>query len=176
SVRVGPPLGWNRNSLMTIAEDVESRPAFAMPPRPARPLSPLRILKIARTNSLAICDEELFVELFVERRFLWRRFFIISDPDGIRRVLQDNWENFPRLDQVRRIFEFGTGSGMLCAEGDEWQRHRRLINPTLDHRSIVSAVPMLTRFAEELARRLAALSPGEEFEINEAITHWLTRS
>src|SRR5712691_305389 len=103
---------------MTTVETI-SRPAqLAMPPRPARPLSTLQILRIGFSNTLAACDEELFDELFVERRFVWGRLFVISDPDGIKRVLQDNVDNYPRIDPIRRVFAFGSGSGMLCAEGE----------------------------------------------------------
>src|SRR5690349_22574766 len=113
---------------MTAADHAESRPLAplpAMPPRPPRRLSTLRLLRVAQQNSLAACDEELFEELFVERRLLGRRFLVVSDPDGIRRVLQDNHDNYPRLTWIRRIFEFTSGSGMLHAEGEPWRRHRR---------------------------------------------------
>src|SRR5260370_5791644 len=105
-----------------------------MPPRPARPLSTLQMLRIGFSNTLAACDEELFEELFVERKFVWGRLFVISNPDGIRRVKLDNCANYPRLRQIRRVFDFGSGTGKLCAEGQTARRHRQLINPTLDHR------------------------------------------
>lgn len=161
---------------MTLAEAVDNPPFPAMPPRPARPVSPLRLLRVGQANSLAICDEALFDELFVERRFFWRRVFIISDPDGIRRVLQDNSDNYPRLEQVRRVFEFQTGTGMLCAEGEAWRQHRRLINPTLDYRALGPDVPALIHWAEELARHLEQLPAMQPIDIGEMITNLVTRS
>ena len=107
--------------MTTTANQIAARPGLgplpAMPPRPARPLSTWRLLRVAQANSLAACDEELFEELFVERRLLGQRCFIVSDPDGIRRVMQDNHYNYPRLTWIRRVFEFAAGSGMLHAEG-----------------------------------------------------------
>jgi cytochrome P450 len=135
----------------------QSSPLPAMPPRPMRRLSTLRLLRVAQQNSLAACDEELFEELFVARRLLGQRFFVISDPDGIRRVMQDNYDNYPRLTWIRRVFEFAGGSGMLHAEGDPWRRHRRLINPTLDHRALLPDGKMLIELSQEMARHLAAL-------------------
>jgi cytochrome P450 len=161
---------------MTAADDVASRPPPAIPPRPVRPLSALQLLRIAPTNSLAACDEELFAELFVERRFLWYRGFIVSDPAGIRRVLVDNCVNYPRIDQVRRIFAFGSGAGMLSAEGEEARRRRQLLNPTLDHRAIQPDIPALIELAAALADRLGGLPPGQDIDISEAITHYLTRA
>src|SRR5581483_9445803 len=62
---------------MTAAAAIAA-PVPAMPPRPPRPLPTLRLLQVARANSLAACDEELFDELFVERRLLGQRFFVVS--------------------------------------------------------------------------------------------------
>lgn len=151
-------------------------PQLALPTRPARPLSTFQLLKAVQANSLTAWDEELFDELLVERRFVWGRLFVVSDPDGIRHVLQDNCDNYPRLAAIRRIFEFGSGSGMLCAEGEIWRRHRRLINPTLDHRAILADAPILAAVAEELARHLSRLPVGEEIDIGQTLGHLITIS
>ena len=161
---------------MTSAEEVERRPHLALPPRPARPLSTLQLLRTARANSLAAWDDELFDELIVARRFVWGRLFVISDPDGIRRVLQDNCDNYPRLGAIRRVFEFGSGTGMLAAEGETWQRHRRLINPTLDPRAILADAPILAALAEDMAGRLAQLPRGQEIDLGQTLTHLITVS
>jgi cytochrome P450 len=148
----------------------------AMPPRPARPLSLLRMLLVARANSLAACDEELFDELVIERNFLGRRFFVISDPDCIRHVMQDNSDNYPRLTWIRRVFEFGSGTGMLHAEGAPSRRHRRLINPTLDHRTLLPDVPVLIELAEEIGRHFAMLPAGQGIDTHDAFRHLITQS
>ena len=121
-------------------------------------------------------DKELFNKLFIERRLLGQRFFMVSDPDGIRRVMQDNYDNYPRLTWIRRVFEFTAGSGMLHAEGAPWRRHRRLINPTLDHRAMLPDAPMLIELAEELARHLGALPPGQRVDLHDVFRHLITRS
>ncbi|HEX2152321.1 MAG TPA: cytochrome P450 [Stellaceae bacterium] len=154
----------------------QSSPLPAMPPRPTRRLSTVRLLRVAQQNSLATCDEELFDELFVARRLLGQRFFVISDPDGIRRVMQDNHDNYPRLTWIRRVFEFAGGSGMLHAEGDPWRRHRRLINPTLDHRALLPDGKMLIELSQEMARHLAALPSGTPIDLHDAFRHLVTIS
>ncbi len=165
---------------MTMASAADRAPSGdmipAMPPRPARPLSLPRLLRVAQANSLAACDEELFDELFVERGWFGRRFFVISDPEGIRHVLQDNCDNYPRLAWIRRVFEFGSGSGMLHAEGAPWRRHRRLINPTLDHRALLPDVPVLIELAEEMARHLAEVPAGQGIDTHQTFRHLITLS
>src|SRR5690242_6796821 len=110
-----------------VAQDPEELPSLAMPPRPSRPLSTRALLKTFLSNSLAACDDALFDELFIERRYLWGRVFLISDPAGIRRVLQDNTDNYLRVSPVRRAFEFSARGGMVCLEGEDWWRHRRVV-------------------------------------------------
>lgn len=149
-------------------------PVLAMPPRPARPLSTLQLLRAGLTNTLAACDQELFDALIVERRFLGRRAVVVSDPDGVRRILQDNYDNYPRLEQSRRVFRFGSGTGMLCAEGDPWRRHRRMINPTLDYRAVQADVPALVGFAADAARFLAAVPAGEPIDIGQAAGRFMS--
>lgn len=149
-------------------------PPLAMPPRPPRPLSTLQLLRTGITNTLATCDEELFDELFVERRFLGQRAFVISDPDAIKRILLDNYDNYPRPEQSRRMFHFGSGTGMICAEGELWRRHRRIINPTLDYRAIQPDVPKLVEFAEEVVRDLAAVPPGQDIDIGKSVARFMS--
>jgi cytochrome P450 len=101
---------------------------------------------------------------------------VISDPDGIRQVLQDNSDNYLRVSPVRRAFEFSARAGMVCIEGEEWWHHRRVLNPALDHRALRPDVPRLIELTEEMARHLAELPPGEAVEIGRTLTHLLTRT
>jgi cytochrome P450 len=150
------------------------RPVPAMPPRPPRPLSTFRLLRVAQRNSLAACDEELFDQLFVERRLFGQRCFVVSDPDGIRRVMQDNVDNYPRIDVLHRVFAFTAGTGMLAAEGELWRRHRRLLNPALDHRTVLADLPVFVELSEALAGHLARLPAGEDIDIGQTFAHLIT--
>ncbi|HZT90034.1 MAG TPA: cytochrome P450 [Stellaceae bacterium] len=146
----------------------------AMPPRPARPLSTVGLIRVALANSLAACDAELFEEPVVARRYVWGRFFSVSDPDGIRRVLQDNVDNYPRIGPIRRVFAFASGTGMLSAEGEVWRRHRRALNPTLDPRAVAADVPVIAELAGTLCDLLAKVPRGEAINIGETFAHLVT--
>jgi len=159
---------------MTLAEQIEPPPA--LPPRPDRALTTLQLWRTLQRNSLAAWDAELYEELFVERRFAWGRLVIVSDPGGIRRVLQDNYQNYPRLGAIRRVFAFTSGTGMLCAEGDVWRRHRRIINPTLDPRAIAPDATLIAETADEMARALAAFPADREFDLGATFSHLVTVS
>ena len=149
-------------------------PLPAMPPRPVRALSTPRLVRVALSNTLAACDRELFEEPIVARRYLWGRLFVVSDPDGIRRVMQDNVENYPRIEPIRRVFSFTAGTGMLSAEGEGWRRHRRVLNPTLDHRAVLADLPMMVELSELLAEHLAGLPRGQQIDIGDTFAHLIT--
>ena len=151
-------------------------PPLAMPPRPLRPLSSLGLLRTFTTNSLAACDDELFEELFVERRFFWGRVFVVSDPDGMRRVLQDNTDSYHRIAAIRRIFEFSSKGGMVSLEGEEWWRHRRIVNPALDQRALRPDLGTLIALTEQMAALLAEAPRGQQFELGRTLQHLITRT
>ncbi len=147
-------------------------PIPAMPPRPKRPLSTLGVMRVGLRNSLALFDEEMFDAPIVARRYIWGRFFSVSDPDGIHRT--ENLDNYPRIGPIRRMFSFGSGTGMLSAEGEVWRRHRRVLNPTMDHRAVMADLPLFAEFATRLAELLADLPTGEPINIGETFTHLIT--
>ncbi len=155
---------------MTDSSYGESHPALALPPRPARPLTTWQIIKSRGVNSLALCDETLFDELFVERSFLGHPVVIVSEPEGVRRVLADNFEHYHIHGLKSRPLAPGLGTGMLINNGALWQRHRKLLAPILDYRATLPDVPMLIRWTEFLAERVAALPPGEDINIGHPLS------
>ena len=162
--------------LAAGARDAGPTPSLAMPPRPPRRLSSWGLLRTFPANSLAACDEQLFDDLFVERRYLWGRLFVVSDPDGLRRVLQDNHENYQRIAAFRRIFEFSSGGGMGCLEGERWSHHRRIVNPALDQRALRPDLPALVEMTTEMAALLADLPRGQQVELGRTLQHLITRT
>lgn len=146
---------------------------LAMPPRPAQALPTLEFFRTVATNSLAVCDEELFEELIVPRRYLWQRVFFVSDPDAIKRVFLDNFENYPRFRYIRRLFQANLGTGSLGTEGELWWRHRRIAAPAIDHRAIMPDIPAMITAAEAAAHRLDGYAPDKVFNLEAVINDLL---
>src|SRR5260221_11579004 len=99
---------------MTIADHDFRSPDLAMPPRPKRPLSNLELIRVARRNSLAACDEQLFDELIVERRFPLFPSHIITRPVGIPPVILDNTDHYPRPPPMARALGPGLRLGFFA--------------------------------------------------------------
>lgn len=154
-------------SAIYAPAEAERAPYPAMPPRPARPLSTLALLRAVSTNSLAACDEELFDELFVARRYVTQRVYFISDPAGVKQVFVDKFDNYPRVARIRRLFEEGLGTGSLAVEGETWWRHRRLAAPTVDHRAFLSDIPEMIAITERFADELERDHLGREIDIED---------
>jgi cytochrome P450 len=146
---------------------------LAMPPRPAQPLSTVEFLQTVARNSLSVCDEELFDELIVPRRYVWQRVFFVSDPDAIKRVFLDNVSNYPRFRYIRRLFQANLGTGSLGTEGELWWRHRRIAAPAIDHRAIMPDIPAMIAAAEAAARRLDSYAPDKVFDLEQVISDLL---
>ena len=161
-------------ALVTSEDDFLPTPAIA--PRPVRPLSGLQLVRVGLENTLAACDEELFEKLIVKRRYFGRPVFVISDPEGVKRVLLDNAANYPRLPHVRRSMEAGLKTGLFTGDAETWTRHRRIMNPAFETRALRADMPRMIAMMAETVEQLAACAPKEPIDIAPFLLQWLGRT
>src|SRR6202008_3516582 len=155
---------------MTVIESSEF-PVLAQPRRPEGRMGFRQFLRAIRENALAAHKEESFSADIVTNRILWRRTFIINEPNAIRHVLLDNASNYPKSLVGRRILEPGLGRGLLTSEGETWRRHRRIMAPSFDPRSIVGYAPIMTELTERLLAQWDALPETSEVDVAAAMMH-----
>src|SRR6516164_10647562 len=146
-------------------------PILAMPARPEGRLSFAQFLRLVRENTLATYPPEAFDEDIVAGRLLWRRRFIINQPSAIRHVLLDNAANYTKSELTRRLLEPGIGRGLLTSEGETWRRHRRIMAPAFDPRSIVGYAPIMTEIAQGVVAKWNALPDASEVDVAAAMMH-----
>src|SRR5215470_9683288 len=132
-------------------------PILAMPARPEGRLSFAQFLRLVRENTVATYRPEAFDEDIIAGRLLWRRRFIINEPSGIRHVLLD------------RLLEPGLGRGLLTSEGETWRRHRRIMAPAFDRRSIEGYAPVITAVTQELLREWDVFPDSSEIDVGAAM-------
>src|SRR5580692_307363 len=139
-------------------------PVLAMPSRPEGRATFRQFLRVVRDNTLATYPPEAFDEDIIARRLLWRRRFIINEPNAVRHVLLDNAANYTKSELSRRLLEPGIGRGLLTSEGETWRRHRRIMAPAFDHRSIVGYAPIMTEVTQGLMATWDALPDASEVD------------
>ncbi len=85
-----------------------------------------------------------------------KRWHMLMDPEGLRQVLRDKVEDYPKSLVTKLILEPAIGNSMFVAEGAEWLWQRRTAAPVFTHRNIAALAPVMTSAAEHAAARFAA--------------------
>ena len=151
--------------------DADKSRILAIPVAPQEQPSFLEFLRLVRDNTLATYPPKAFDEDIITGRLLWRRRFIINEPNSIRHVLLDNAANYTKSELTRRLLEPGLGRGLLTSEGEAWRRHRRIMAPSFDPRSMSAYAPIITGVTADLLSRWNALPESSEVDVGAAMMH-----
>jgi cytochrome P450 len=98
-------------------------------------------------------------------RAAWLDVYFLNRPDLIEYVLVRNPQNFLK-DRVVRKSGWLLGQGLLTAEGEDWKRQRRLIQPAFSRERIAAYARYMTGCAQEL---LATWKSGAVVDVHEAM-------
>jgi cytochrome P450 len=156
---------------MSVIDTTTEVPALAAPSRPEGRMSLRQFLRVVRENILATYAPEDFDKDFIARRLLWRRTFVVNEPNGVRHVLLDNAQNYKKSELSRRILEPGLGRGLITTDGELWRRHRRIMAPAFDPRSVAGYAPVMTEVTEEMLAQWDAMPERSEVDVAVAMMH-----
>jgi cytochrome P450 len=156
---------------VTTEQDAGTAPVLAAPQPPQQRLSLWRYLRVLRENVIATYPAEIYGADILERRFLWRRSLFVNEPNAIKHVLIDNASHYHKTEVARRLLEPGLGRGLLTTEDETWRRHRRIMAPSFDPRSVVSYAPIMTEIAEKLLAEWDALPDAAELDVAATMMH-----
>jgi cytochrome P450 len=146
----------------------------ALPARPARPAAARRAPSPPTEGLLGhlgpVHRDELGYLLRAARelgpvvrlRFGHLPAHLISGPEGVRRVLLDNQENYDKKSRgYTKLREF-LGDGLLTSEGDHWRRQRAIATPAFHPKRIAGFGDVFARYAGDLVEELLAhaATPG----------------
>jgi cytochrome P450 len=88
-----------------------------------------------------------------------QRLFMLSRPEHAEHVLAASQDNYVKAVTYRPLRAL-MGNGLLTSEGDQWRRHRRLVQPVFSRRHVSEFGPAMTQAAQRLTRRWEALANG----------------
>jgi cytochrome P450 len=141
NVRVAPPSARSERFVPTH------------PPRPAGPLPAWRLfVGEAARNPMSSCAEPGFRNLYGSRKILGVTYHLVSDPDGIRRILLDNQPNYVRPSFLPKLLPL-LEHGLFGADGASWKSQRRLMAPVFTPGAVAEFMPLFARAARESADR-----------------------
>jgi cytochrome P450 len=164
------PIAFRGRELMNSAENSVNAPALPAPV-PRRGAMPLfEFFRTMRDNVIATYAEEAYELEIVERKIFGRSRFLVNDPAAVKHVLLDNAAHYRKTEIARRILEPGLGKGLITSEGETWRRHRRIMSPAFDHRSIDSYTSIMTGAAQELLADWNRRGAGAVVDVAAAMT------
>jgi cytochrome P450 len=106
-------------------------------------------LRALWSNPLEAWSEAHFQQPVVTAGLGLGHVAIVSSPDAIRRVLVDHRANY-RKDTFQRRVMSALGSGLLTAEGEQWNVQRRTLAPIFTRKAVMSFSPAMAQAADEM--------------------------
>ncbi len=122
-------------------------------PRADKKMSRIELGFAARRNVLEIIPALAYRQPMVTGELLIR-WHMMADPKGMRRVMLENIENYPKSEIMRRMLRPAIGNSLFNADGADWNWQRRAVVPVFTHRNVVSLAPAMTATAERASERL----------------------
>ncbi|PSB04808.1 cytochrome P450 [Merismopedia glauca] len=99
--------------------------------------------------------------------WMWRQQISVTNYQMIRHILVDNQKNyakFPPNSLIQRLY----GNSVLTNNGDEWKRHRLLLNEVFSKQQVASFHEIFVDYSEQLANKWNGYikKSGESAEVN----------
>jgi len=139
-------------------------PAFAAPALPGfadpRKLRGAAARKARKERVFGNFTDRAYDELVFRNHTIAGSFVLVSDPVGVKRVLVDNVANYPKSEMEQRFFRALFGDGLVGTEGELWRRHRRIMAPAFDPRSVAGYGPAITRACDAFYAQWDAAPEG----------------
>ena len=162
--------GFATWGIMSSFDIASTGPITPAPQPPDHQLNLFALVRAVRDDTIATFHRDAYDQAFLDRSFLWAHAYIVNDPEAIKRVLLDNADNYVKTRLARRLLEPGLGQGLLTSAGETWRRHRRIMAPSFDPRSVASYAPLMTRHTEEMLAGWDALPDGAGLMLDQAMT------
>lgn len=158
---------------MAFAESLTppySPPTLAGPTPPAKPLPFWKLIQVVRDDPFAAFPRAAYEQPILAISMFGRKTYLISDPAGVKHVLLDKVENYPKAPEEVEALGSLFGNGILTSDGETWRAHRRIMAPAFDPRALQAYAPSIARTTEAFLPRWAALADGSSIDVGEEMT------
>jgi cytochrome P450 len=90
--------------------------------------------------------------------------FLFTRPEHAEHVLASNQDNYVKAFTYRPLRAL-MGNGLLTSEGEDWRRHRRLIQPLFSRRDVGNFGPPMTEVTRRMLKNWEGLPDGTEIDV-----------
>jgi cytochrome P450 len=142
------------------------------PPRASETMGPFGRMAAMRKSAIGTWGQRAYEEDIIQGWFFGHASFILNNPDAIRHVLVDNYENYTRTPAGIRVLRPMLGEGLLLAEGRTWKHQRRTLAPAFTPRAVATLVPHMISAIDDTIAELgtASAAPVDLREIMQRMT------
>ncbi len=103
--------------------------------------------------------------LFFKLSPYFDRMVVVSDPDMVKHIMQDNNRNYCKS-YAYKVLEALLGQGLLTSEGDFWRKQRRLMQPAFHKERMNAFTSIMTDAGQELVDRWSKVEEGTEVNVS----------
>ena len=152
--------------LMTSPRAALSEGDLLYPPTVKAPRAPLGRLRFAVAfvrNPLTVLPEAVYEEPVYRygRMLTW-----VTDPPLIKKILLDEYDNFPKTPVERRVLSPLLGNGLLVSGGPEWRWQRQTSAPVFRQAEVLRYTPAMNAAADGIIREWRKGAPGATHAID----------
>lgn len=153
-----------------FADPVVRRPVIPPRPQTAPPgMSTFSRISAMRRSTIGTWSQRAYEEDILKGTFLGRNSFTVNEPQAIKHVLIDNYENYGRTHVGIRVLRPILGEeGLLLSEGKAWKHQRRTLAPAFSPRAVGMLVPHMIAATDEMVSELAGRC-DRPFDLREAM-------
>ena len=147
---------------------------MTLPPKPpAREgkVSLWRYLRLFRQDLLSAQPARLYRAWMAEFRTPFFRSYLCNQPELVELVLKTRPEDFPKSDRIREGLKPLLGNSVFLANGETWQRQRRVIDPAFEGGRLRDTFPAMLQAGQGAVARLAVMADGNPIEIEAQTSH-----
>jgi cytochrome P450 len=128
-------------------------PVPARVPLHTEPMGVWQSFRAAQRNVLELIPE-IATRVPILSGRTGKRWHMLMDPEGLKRVLRDKVDDYPKSVVTKLILEPAIGDSLFVAEGAQWMWQRRTAAPVFSHRNVSALGPVMTAAAERSVARL----------------------